>query len=128
MEKFVFYHCLLCGNVVTRDINSDDQPICCREKMEKLRLEKADSSNKMRLPSITIDANQVTLSVDYDLQVTSSSRYVRRMYLATTKGLKYKLIEPEDKAVSIFVIEEDEEVLGAYDYCSLDGLWYTEFI
>jgi superoxide reductase len=66
------------------------------------------------------------VAVGLTQHANSKDNYIKRIYLVTAKGLKYKLLEPEDKPVSVFTIDEDDEVLGAYAYCVFHGLWYTE--
>jgi len=128
MEKIAFYYCFLCGNVLTRDIDSNDQPICCREPMEKMRVQKDGADSDEHLPIISINGNEVTVTVGATLHPMSKDHYIKRIYLVTVKGVKYSLLEYDDKPLSVFTIDEDDEVLGAYAYCNFHGLWYTEIV
>lgn len=126
MEKFVFYYCFLCGNVLTRDIDSNDQPICCREPMSKMTVFRDGANKDEHLPIISVNGNEVTVSVGENLHPMAKNHYIKRIYLVTSNGMKYSLLEPEDKPVKVFTVEEGDEILGAYSYCESHGLWYSE--
>lgn len=126
MEKNIFYYCYLCGNVVTRDIDSDDQPICCREPMEKMRVQTEGADKDEHLPIISINANEVTVSVGATLHTMTKDHYIKKIYLVSKKGMKYKLLEYDDKPLAVFNLDEGDEAIGAYSYCNSHGLWYSE--
>lgn len=125
MEKYIFYHCPLCGNMLTREAGSTDHPVCCGESMQRLVAQTADSSTEKHVPVITIDGNKVTVVVGSTLHPMLSKHYIMHIYLVTSKGLKSAFLEPEQAPEALFTLEEGETVLGAYEYCNIHGLWYA---
>lgn len=127
MEKYTFYHCPLCDNIVTREIGSTDQPICCGEPMQKLVPQTADSTKEKHVPVIQVEGNKVTVVVGSTPHPMTEKHYITRIHLVTSKGMKYSVLDPEDEAsIAHFELEDGEKVEGAYEYCNVHGLWYAE--
>lgn len=126
MKKIKFYHCLLCGNIVTRDAASTEPPICCREPMELLEVHTAESSTEKHVPVITVNASEVIVTIGSIPHPMLLNHFITRVYLVTTEGLKSTFLDPEDEPMAKFTLEEGETVIGAYEYCNIHGLWYGE--
>jgi len=127
MEKYTFFHCSECDGIVTREIGSKDQPMCKGKPMEKLVPQIADSTKEKHVPVITIEGDKVTVIVGSTPHPMVEKHYITRIHLVTSKGMKHKLLTPEDEeAIAHFKLEDGEKVEGAYEYCNLHGLWYAE--
>ena len=46
--------------------------------------------------------------------------------LETSEGYSKKDLHPGDKPCATFILNENETVVAAYEYCNLHGLWSTK--
>ena len=46
--------------------------------------------------------------------------------LETKQRNQRKLLSPREKPVAKFMLTEGDEVIAAYEYCNLHGLWKAE--
>ena len=51
------------------------------------------------------------------------AHYITLIVLETKNGTQFKQLTPTDKPEAVFYIGEGDEVVAAYDYCNLHGLW-----
>ena len=54
---------------------------------------------------------------------------IQKLKLADLNPAKYnprKALKPGDKPVAVFALTEGDEVVAAYEYCNLHGLWKSE--
>ena len=49
--------------------------------------------------------------------------YIEWIVLETTDGIYRKNLNPEDEPRAEFVINNGEQVVAAYEYCNIHGLW-----
>ncbi len=52
--------------------------------------------------------------------------YIEWIALETTKGAQRKVLKPTDSPEATFALTSDDEVVAAYAYCNLHGLWKSE--
>ena len=46
--------------------------------------------------------------------------------LETKQGVQRKALVPTEQPIADFVLAEGDEVVAAYEYCNLHGLWKAE--
>ena len=54
------------------------------------------------------------------------AHYIQWIVLETKEGCQRKALKPGDKPVAVFALTENDEVVAAYEYCNLHGLWKSE--
>lgn len=118
-----FYVCEHCGNIIVKIKDSKVPVVCCGEKMKELVPASVDASTEKHVPVVVVDNNKVTVTVGSVEHPMVDVHYIEWIILETNKGYHKYDLKPGDKPVAEFNLVEGEEVVSAYEYCNLHGLW-----
>ena len=119
-----FYKCNGCGNLITfLGEKSGCTPKCCGEVMTELTPNTSDGASEKHIPIITMNGNKVNVTVGSFTHPMLENHYIEWIILETTEGFIKKDLKPDDTPSVTFTLNEDEEVISAYAYCNLHGLW-----
>lgn len=121
-----FYTCEHCGNTIMFIKNSGVPVICCGEEMKEIIPGIVDASAEKHVPVISIKDNKVTVTIGEVEHPMEEAHYIEWILLQTTNGNQIKYLNPKDSPSAEFLISESEEVIAAYEYCNLHGLWKKE--
>ena len=121
-----FFKCKHCGQIIKK-VRATQAPVfCCGEKMEVVTPNTTDAALEKHVPVIEINGKEVVVTVGSTHHPMVEEHYIEWVILETDKG-SYKMnLKPNDKPVAIFHLRDGEEVLHAYEYCNLHGLWMTK--
>lgn len=123
----LFYRCEGCGNFVTFLGNKTAcTPKCCGETMKELTPNTTDGATEKHVPVITQDGNKVTVTVGSVEHPMLDNHYIEWIILETSEGYSKKDLHPGDKPCASFILNDNETVVAAYEYCNLHGLWSTK--
>ena len=81
------------------------------------------STKKETLPVISVEGNIVTVTVGSVEHPMLEVHYIAWIILETRQGRQRKTLNPGEKPVAKFALTEGDEVVAAYEYCNLHGLW-----
>lgn len=126
MCKTKFVICRICGNLVDMVNDSGVEMICCGQKMEELVANTVDAAQEKHVPVIEIEGNKVTVKVGSVTHPMVDNHYIQWIYIKTKQGVQRKCLQPEQQPVAIFTLAEGDELVEAYEYCNLHGLWKKE--
>lgn len=122
-----FYRCEGCGNFVTfLSEKSGCTPKCCGETMKELVPNTTDAASEKHVPVIEENGSVVSVSVGSVEHPMADAHYIEWIILETNKGYSKRDLHPEEKPYATFHLSDGEEVVAAYDYCNLHGLWKVE--
>ena len=107
-----FYRCKHCGNIVAYIHDSGVRVRCCGEEMEEIFPNTTDAAGEKHVPVIRTEGQTVTVEVGSMLE--------------TKEGRQRKTLRPGEKPVAKFSLVPGDEVVAAYEYCNLHGLWKAE--
>ena len=68
----------------------------------------------------------VTVTVGSVEHPMLEAHYIQWILLETREGRQRKALKPGDKPAATFALTEGDEVVAAYEYCNLHGLWKSE--
>lgn len=126
--KTLFYICPICGNVILRVINSGVTPVCCNQPMQELKPNTIDASQEKHVPVITqLGKGHYRVAIGATPHPTTEEHHIAFIYLATEHGGQLRNLTTSDPASADFCDCEDP-IVGAYAYCNLHGLWYSDKI
>lgn len=120
MKLFVCRHC---GNIITFVHDSGVPVVCCGEKMQELVPNTVDAAFEKHLPVIKREGSLVTVSVGEVAHPMTEKHYIQWIVLVTRQGVQRKDLSWDLAPAADFLIAEDDEVVEAYAYCNLHGLW-----
>lgn len=121
-----FYVCEHCGNIVAFVKESGVPVMCCGAKMKELVPGTSDGATEKHVPVIEVSGNTVTVSVGSVAHPMAEEHYIQWIALETKEGNQRKLLKPGEEPKAVFAITETDEVVAAYEYCNLHGLWKAE--
>ena len=118
-----FYVCEHCGNIIEYHVNKGVPVMCCGEKMKLMEPGTVDASREKHIPVIEQNGNKVLVKIGEAEHPMVEVHYIEWIILETTKGYQKKHLLPGQAPEAEFILAEGEEVVAAYEYCNLHGLW-----
>ncbi len=125
-EEKRFFICKHCGNLIGTIENSGVIPVCCGDPMTELVPNTVEASNEKHLPVISVSGNLVTVEVGSVEHPMVEEHFIKWVFIQTKSGGQRKCLTPGNKPKVTFALENDE-LVAAYEYCNLHGLWKTEY-
>lgn len=96
---------------------------CCGDTMQEVEPNTVDAATEKHVPVITVDGDTVKVAVGSVAHPMVPEHFIQWIYLETNKGGQYKYLAPGEAPAVVFKLAEGEEVIAAYEYCNLHGLW-----
>ena len=121
--KAKFYICNHCGNLVTTIHNAGVPLVCCGEKMKELVPNTVEASGEKHLPVAELSGSRLTVTVGAVEHPMADVHYIEWIALETRQGNQRKPLHPGEKPEAVFALTDGDEVVAAYAYCNLHGLW-----
>jgi superoxide reductase len=118
-----FFKCELCGKIIGEIKGGSPQTICCGEPMKELVANTSDGATEKHVPVITVNGNQIEVVVGEVEHPMLPEHYIEWIALETKQGMQRKALNPGDAPKAVFAIADGDEVVAAYAYCNLHGLW-----
>lgn len=118
-----FYICKHCGNIIGLIDNAGVPLVCCGEKMARLDPNTSDGATEKHLPVITTDGAIVNVHISTVDHPMVEEHHIEWVYLFTQEGGQRKELKVTGKPEVAFALTESDEVVAAYAYCNLHGLW-----
>ena len=118
-----FYHCAHCGNIITYLKDSGVKVVCCGEEMKELVPDTVDAAKEKHIPVIEQNGSTVTVKVGSVEHPMLPEHYIEWIILETNLGRQRKQLNPGQAPQAVFALVEGEEVVAAYEWCNLHGLW-----
>ena len=80
-----------------------------------------DAAGEKHVPVVTISGDEVKVAVGSVEHPSLEAHYIEFIALQTTGGMQMKWLKPGMKPEAVF--RTTEQVVAAYEYCNLHGLW-----
>ncbi len=121
-----FFVCAHCGNIITFEKSSGVPVMCCGEKMKELIPGTVDAAVEKHVPVIKTNGNKVSVEVGSVLHPMTEEHLIQWIILETKKGHQKVNLTKVDEPKADFLVTDGDEVVCAYEYCNLHGLWKSE--
>ncbi|MBQ7638773.1 MAG: desulfoferrodoxin [Clostridia bacterium] len=121
-----FYKCEHCGNIIAYIHDAGIPVRCCGEAMKPIEPNTVDASCEKHVPVISVDGGLVTVTVGSVEHPMLEEHCIMWIMLETKEGRQRKTLKPGDKPCAVFALTPGDEVVAAYEYCNLHGLWKAE--
>ena len=118
-----FYICQHCGNLITFLDNKGVPVMCCGQKMPQLVPGTVDASLEKHVPVVTVEGQTVAVKVGAAEHPMVEEHYITWIALETRQGCQIKYLAPGQKPEAVFTLAGGDELVAAYAYCNLHGLW-----
>ena len=121
-----FFKCAKCGNIFIY-LNKDVCDMkCCGETTVEMIPNTSDGAGEKHVPVIEKDGQKVTVKVGEVAHPMVDAHFINWVVIETKGGYQLKNLKPGDEPVAEFVIADGDELVAAYEYCNLHGLWKAE--
>ncbi len=118
-----FFVCSHCGNIITFEKSSGVPVVCCGEKMKELIPGTVDAAVEKHIPVVNVDGNKVSVAVGSVAHPMTEEHLIQWVILETKKGSQKVNLTKDDEPKAEFLLTDRDEVVCAYEYCNLHGLW-----
>lgn len=118
-----FFICKKCGTMVAMVKKGKCNPSCCGEAMEEIIPGTVEASKEKHIPVIEQTGNIVKVTVGSVAHPMQEVHYIEWISISTNLGNQRKVLSPNDLPCASFSLLDGENVLEAYAYCNLHGLW-----
>lgn len=125
-NKGRFYICERCGNLVGLVLEGGGTLVCCGQEMKELVANTKEAAYEKHIPEVKVEGNKVTVQVGSVLHPMVEEHYIQFVYLVTKNGAQKKCLVPGEQPIAEFALVDGDEVIAAYEYCNLHGLWKKE--
>lgn len=121
-----FYKCMHCGNIITFVENKGVPVMCCGEQMKELVPGEVDAAVEKHVPAVTVNGQEVTVTVGSTLHPMLEEHYIQWICLVTEEGIQLKKLTPATDPIAVFSLSPTDKPVAAYEYCNLHGLWKAD--
>lgn len=118
-----FYKCKKCGKIIAMVKGTPCDTMCCGEAMVELKANTTDAAVEKHVPVVTKNGNVVTVSIGSVAHPMEEKHYIEWVALETKNANQRKALKPGDEPKAEFALLDGDEVIRAYAYCNLHGLW-----
>ena len=118
-----YYICEHCGNIIEYVKETGVPVMCCGQKMTEMVPGTSDGALEKHVPVVKVEGDTVTVLVGSVEHPMVEAHYIQWIVLETNKGSHKVNLSYTDKPQAIFKLTDGEEVVTAYEYCNLHGLW-----
>ena len=91
------------------------------ENLKSLKANTTDAAVEKHVPVVKVTV--VVSSVEHPML---PEHYIMGVYIETKNGGQLHKFQPGDKPEAIFTLADGDELVAAYEYCNLHGLWKAE--
>ena len=121
-----FFICKLCGNIVGVVKEGGGPLSCCGQAMTELTANTTDASQEKHVPVVAVKGAVVKVSVGSAAHPMTPEHFIEWIHLETKKGAQMVHLTSDDAPEAVFALAEGDEVVAAYAYCNLHGLWKVD--
>ncbi len=117
-----FFKCKECGKVFAM-VKSDSGAVCCGASLVELKANTTDAAVEKHVPVVQQSGNIVNVSVGSVSHPMEEKHYIEWVAVQTECGFQFKELAPGAEPKASFALSEGDELVRAYAYCNLHGLW-----
>ena len=118
-----FYRCEHCGNIITFVHSAGVPVMCCGQKMTELVPGTTDGAAETHVPVVELQGSTVQVKVGTVEHPMLPEHFIQFIAIETKHGSQIKYLQPGEKPQASFVLADGDQLVAAYEYCNLHGLW-----
>lgn len=121
-----FYRCTKCGKIVEMLKGSSCDTICCGEAMVELKANTTDAAVEKHVPVVSVNGNKVDVAVGSVPHPMEEKHFIEWIALESKNANQIKFLKPGEEPKATFALIDGDEVVKAFAYCNLHGLWASK--
>lgn len=92
-------------------------------KIQELVSRSVEAATEKHIPVVSVNGNKVNVVVGEAEHPMTAEHFIEWILLKTKQGSQLKKLQVGERPAAEFVLSEGDEVVEAYAYCNLHGLW-----
>ncbi|MBQ2450939.1 MAG: desulfoferrodoxin [Lachnospiraceae bacterium] len=122
-----FFKCNQDKTIFTLMKSGAPSTTCNHAEFEELVPGTTDGAAEKHVPVIKVEGNRVTVLIGEVEHPMTEEHYIEWITLETKKGMQTVYLDPKGgKPHAEFLLTDADEVIAAYEYCNIHGLWKAE--
>lgn len=118
-----FYKEAKTGNIYLGfEPSADAAPV----QLEQIKANTTDAAQEKHVPVIAVTGNKVMVSVGSVSHPMLEEHFITGISIETKLGGQFRKLLPGEAPKAEFLLAEGDELIAAYEYCNLHGLWKAE--
>lgn len=118
-----FYRCAKCGKQVAMLKGSPCDTICCGEAMAELKANTTEAAVEKHIPVVSVNGSKVDVQVGSVTHPMEEKHFIEWIALETRNSNQLEFLEAGKEPKASFALSDGDEVVRAYAFCNLHGLW-----
>lgn len=91
-----FYHCLTCGNIICKVVDSGVVPVCCGSEMILMEAKSVDNGLEKHLPHIEwLDDMTLRVKIGSQPHPCTKEHFIQMIALQTVDGIDIRILDPQ---------------------------------
>ncbi len=118
-----YYHCEICGHVVSIFNPGNPSLVCCGQMMGKLEAKTKDEGKEKHVPVIEADGDTTTIKLGSVPHPMTEEHFIVFIEVLTKDGIytRAKLKAGDEPKAKFNINAKDIDTV--YAYCNVHGLW-----
>lgn len=118
-----FYHCELCGHVVSVAYPGAPTLVCCGQPMKKLEANTTDASKEKHVPVIESNGEGTLIKIGSAPHPMTAEHHIAFVEIVLKNGKRGRAkLDPAGAPEVDFPVKADD-IETVYEYCNIHGLW-----
>ncbi len=92
-------------------------------KIQELVSRSVEAATEKHIPVVSVNNNNVSVVVGEVEHPMTEEHFIEWILLKTKQGIQLKQLVVGQRPAAEFALSEGDEVVEAYAYCNLHGLW-----
>ena len=123
MKKLIFYRCQICGNIVIKLVDKGMPVFCCGQAMSEIQPNTTDAAVEKHCPVVEVSDGVATVKVGEVAHPMTPEHFISHIVLQTNVKVQYCQLQPGQQPQAEFALTDGEQVLQAFSFCNLHGVW-----
>ena len=82
-----------------------------------------DAAQEKHVPVVAVNGNRVEVTVGSVEHPMLENHYITGIYIETGNGGQFKRLNPGEAPKAVFILDENDKFVAAYEHCNLHGTW-----
>ena len=118
-----FYHCELCGHVVSVAYPGAPTLVCCGQPMKKLEANTTDASKEKHVPVIEPKGEGTLIKIGSAPHPMTAEHHIAFVEIVLKNGKRGRAKLDPAGAPEVDFPVKTEDIETVYEYCNIHGLW-----
>lgn len=118
-----YYICDTCKKIIAIVKDTQVPTVCCGKPMRELIPGTTDAAVEKHVPVVKQEGRLIEVMIGEVTHPMLEEHFIEWISIETKEGYQIKKLTPDSEPKATFVLSETDELVAAYEYCNIHGLW-----